>query len=352
MIRSAAVPGAALRAMRTVAGRRAVQLALLVGAVFVLGVLCGEGARAADGGPAEKASSTIGALASADPGTPPDSNGPAPVIDVLTAPRPDAAAPARPLTETVARPVDERVVRPVGDLADAVTDRLDESTPGQLPALPELPALPALPGLEQPALPTLPVLPALPALPSLPALPALPALPGLEQPAPLPELPHLPDAPEQTLPGPSTPAPQPGTSTPPSDAPGQDAPDELKGPDGPSGTPEPVAGPGAHGPESTRAGGATQAEHGHRPARDAVRAGEAGDAGPAPAPHTPGTPAGQPDGTTGSRSAVDHGTPRHGDAYAVTAHHRPPLRLVPGPTVRVEAAGTRAPYRDVPVSPA
>lgn len=318
--------------MRTAAGRRAVRLALLVGAVFVLGVLCGERARAADGGPVEKTSSTVGASASADAGTPPDSNGPVSVVDALTVPRPDVADPIRPLAETVVRSVGERVVRPAGDLVGAVTDRLDEPTPGQLPTLP-----------------------ALPAPPGLPTLPALPALPGPEQPVPLPELPHPPAAPERTLPEPSTPAPQPGTSTPPSDAPGQDvqaAPDEPKGPKGPdgqSGPPGPVAGPVAHGPELIRAGGATHADHGHGPARDAVHA---EDADSAPAPRTPGTPAGQPDGTTGSRSATDHGTPRHGDVYAVTTHHRPPLRPVPGTTAHAEAAGTRDPYRDVPVSPA
>ncbi|MEW2073174.1 hypothetical protein AB0941_06000 [Streptomyces sp. NPDC013433] len=332
MIRSAALPGAALRAMRTVAGRRAVLLALLVGAVFVLGVLCGERARAADGGPVERTPSTVGSSVSTGSGTAPDPNGPAPVVETLTVPRPDVADPIRPLTETVVRSVDERIVRPVGDLVGTVTGRLDEATPGQLPALPTLPALPALPGL-----------------------PALPALPGPERPAPLPGLPHLPDAPEQTLPEPSAPAPQPGTSTPSSGTPGQDTPDEPKGPDRPSGTPERTTGPGAHGPELIRADRAPHADRGHRPAQDAVHV---VDAGSAPAPHAPGTPgtpggpAGQSDGTTGNRPAADHGAPRHGDACAVTAHHRPPLRLVPGDTVRAEAAGTRDPYRDVPVSPA
>lgn len=304
--------------MRTAAGRCAVQLALLVGAVFVLGVLCGEQARAADGGPAGGTSSTVGAPVPTALGTAPDSNGPASLVDALTVPRPDVADPIRPLTETVVRSVDERVVRPVGDLVGAVTDRLDEATPGRLPALPTLPA------------------------------------PG--QPAPLPGLPGPPDVPEQTLPEPSAPDPQPDTSdpqpdtsTPPSDAPGQDAPAEPEGPDGPSGTVGPAAGPVVHGPAPVRTGGATHADQGHRPAQDAVHA------DPAPAPHAPGTsgaPAGRPDGTKGSRSAADHGTPRHADAYAVIAHHRPPLRLVPGATVRAEAAGTRGPYRDVPVSPA
>ncbi|MFC8389604.1 hypothetical protein [Streptomyces sp. NPDC057238] len=263
---SAAVPGAALRAMRTAAGWRAVRLALLVGAVFVLGVLCGERARAADGGPVEGTSSavgastigsvTVGSVVPTGSDTAPDSNGPASVIEALTVPRPDVADPILPLTETVVRSVDERVVRPVGELVGTVTGRLDEATPGQLPALP-----------------------------ALPTLPALPMLPGLEQPAPLPELPHLPDAPERPLPEPSTPDPQPDTSTPPPDAPVQDAPDEPKGPDRPSGTPGPVAGPVAHGPEPARAVGATHDDHGHRPARDAVQEAVRGPGAPPRPPH-------------------------------------------------------------------
>jgi hypothetical protein len=46
---SAALPDAVLRMPRTTAGRRALQVGLLVGGLFVLGLLCGEQARAADG---------------------------------------------------------------------------------------------------------------------------------------------------------------------------------------------------------------------------------------------------------------------------------------------------------------
>lgn len=350
--------------MRAAAGWRAVRLALLVGAVFVLGVLCGERARAADGTPAGGTSSaigastvgsvTVGSVVPAGSGTAPGSNGLVPVIGALPVPRPDGAGPVRPPAGTVVRSVDERIVRPAGEPVGTVTGRLGEATQGQLPGLSGLEQPVTLP--ELPHLPALPVPPTLPALPALPgALPTLPALPGPERPVPLPELPHLPlpDMPEQPLPEPGTPAPQPDTPTPPPDAPGRDAPDEPKGPDGPSGTPGPVAGPVAHGPQPAHAAGAARDDHGHRPARDAVRdAAQAEGTAPAPAPHAPGAPAGRPDGTTGSRSAVDHGTPRHGDACAVTASHRPPLRLVPGVAERTGATGTRDPYRDVPVSPA
>lgn len=45
------MPGAAARVVRAAARRRAVRLALVAGAVFLFGVLCGEQARAADGPP-------------------------------------------------------------------------------------------------------------------------------------------------------------------------------------------------------------------------------------------------------------------------------------------------------------
>ncbi|GAA3499741.1 hypothetical protein GCM10019016_068450 [Streptomyces prasinosporus] len=45
------MPGAAARVVRAAARRRAVRLALVAGAVFLFGVLCGEQARASDGPP-------------------------------------------------------------------------------------------------------------------------------------------------------------------------------------------------------------------------------------------------------------------------------------------------------------
>lgn len=304
--------GAALRAMRTAAGRRALQVALLVGGVFVFGLLCGERAQAADGAPVEESSSvsvtrsapSAGGTPSTDRSAPPESNDPEPAGDVPAPPRPDAAHPMRPLpataTATAIRSVGERAVRPVGELVGAVTGGPGE-TPGNLPGLP--------------------------------------ALPGLAHPAPLPELPGLPTVPGNPLPEPNTPDPHPGTPT----SPGTTAPvpDGPKGPERPADT----AGPGhvAHGPGLTGTAGATHGGHGHGTARDAVHA------EPAPAPHGP---SGQSDGTPGQRPAADNGTPRHGDAYAVTAPHRLPLRLVPGAVARAEATGTRDRYRDVPVSPA
>ncbi|MGW1614145.1 hypothetical protein ACWCQZ_32860 [Streptomyces sp. NPDC002285] len=73
----ATLPGAALRVLRTAAGWRALQLALLVGGVLAIGLLCGERAYAADGVSAGRATSSssgsapsavVGATASAPEG--------------------------------------------------------------------------------------------------------------------------------------------------------------------------------------------------------------------------------------------------------------------------------------------
>ncbi|GGW83985.1 hypothetical protein GCM10010297_00610 [Streptomyces malachitofuscus] len=307
---SPAVSDAALRAMRVPAGRRVVQLALLAGAVFVLGVLCGERAQAADGAPVREDSPVA---AAADLRTPPGSNAARSLVDALAVPRQETADPIRPLTETVVRSVDERVVRPAGELVGTVTDRL-----GQAPG-------------------------------------GLPALPGPERSAPLPEIPGLPGAPAHTLPEPTAPGPQqpsaPSAEAPdPPEAPTPDASDGPDTPDAPDG-PARTAAPAHHGPALTGVGGVTHVSHGGpgghgrgTPDRDGVTAGTA------LAPHAPAD--GGSGGAVGSRSAADHGTQRHGDACAVPAFHRPAPRLVPGPAERAEATGTQDRCRDVPVSPA
>ncbi|KAF3463152.1 hypothetical protein [Streptomyces sp. Tu 3180] len=361
---SAALPGAALRAMRTAAGRRALEVALLVGAVFVLGMLCGERAQAADGVQAETSSlslsdspftgttGTVGAVVSAPvngvraerpggearraagqvppadtrrPGRPEAAEAPAsePGTSATgptaagTVQAPWAADPFRPLTESLVRTVDERIVRPVGEAVGTVTGRSVVS-PEELPTLPELPG------------PTRPL--PRPDLPGLPAVPG-PAVPGPAVPGPV--------VPGHTLPAPITSDPGAGSPAPRPEDPTASTPTAAGAsvPDGRTGAVAPVA----LGPVAVDAHGATRGADGHGAPRDAVHA------EPAPAPHAP---AGQPDGTAGSRSTADNGTPRHGDAHAVTPCPRPPLRLVPGATERAEATGTRDRYRDVPVSPA
>ncbi|MEV7991164.1 hypothetical protein AB0O67_04390 [Streptomyces sp. NPDC086077] len=62
-------------------------------------------------------------------------------------------------------------------------------------------------------------------------------------------------------------------------------------------------------------------------------------------------PAGGGHGVLGSRSSADSGSPRHGDAHAVTVSRRMPLLLVPRTVERVEADGTRDRHRDILVLP-
>ncbi|MFE9646915.1 hypothetical protein ACFYO0_22900 [Streptomyces sp. NPDC006365] len=60
---------------------------------------------------------------------------------------------------------------------------------------------------------------------------------------------------------------------------------------------------------------------------------------------------GAPRGALGHGSAADNGSPRHGDAHAVAFGNRAQLRLVPGIAAAVTAAETRDRYRDIPVFP-
>ncbi|PWI10948.1 hypothetical protein DIZ27_08800 [Streptomyces sp. NWU339] len=295
---SALLPGAALRAMRTAAGRRALHLAFLVGAVLVLGVLCGERAQAADGG--------------------------GPVSTPF-------ASPVAGAVVSVSGSVGERVVTPVADRLGGVAADLTEVPAKVLPvpsppSRPQAPALPTLPGLTRPA--PLPEPPGLPEVPVEPRLPRLPAVP--------PDAPNVQGAPDTpgTLPAPFTQ----------SEAPAPPATDAS----GPTTRPE-VPETATHGPDAGGTGTGLavdplpydDTEHRATP--------PAPPTDPAPTPHAPG---GSPDGTTGHRSAADHTTPRHGDAHAVTPGHRLRVRLVPGATASTEAAELRDRYRDVPVSPA
>jgi len=153
---SAALPGAALRVLRTAVGRRALQVVVLVGGLFALGFLCGERASAAEGLPTATSVVTSVTSATATGGTSEDK--------VL-----------RPVTEQVVGAVDSvdsKVVQPVGDLVETVTDGLAE-VPERVPPLSTLPSLP-----------------------SFPSAPELPVSPVQTLPAPVAETPR-PDAPAQ-----------------------------------------------------------------------------------------------------------------------------------------------------------
>jgi hypothetical protein len=332
---SAAFPGAVVRVLRAVVGRRALQVGLLVGGLFLLGFLCGEQAQAADGIgalpgrtvgqlvklPAEPKATHRDAATATETwtakGSAPQPVAPAPDTDALIPAPADALTPTpadalthpadkvlRPVTEHVVGAVVSGVVQPVGDLVETVTSGLTETV--------------GIPAQSTPSgWPTLPSFPESPSWPTLPTLPVPPTVPG------------LPGAPGETLP-----APAPVTSVPESQ-PGAHAAGKQAGDEGS------VAGRAVYGPRFADHGTVTQPVT--RPS--AHRTTSAAHAPTHPAPSD------NPGGALAGKSAVDNGSSRHGDAHAITPDHRAPLRLVPGAAASVDAAGTRDRDRDIPVFP-
>ncbi|MCX5423116.1 hypothetical protein [Streptomyces sp. NBC_00078] len=346
----AALPGAALRVMRTAAGRRALQVVVLVGGLLALGFLCGEQAHAAEEAPAVTSSEVaqaapadgVGALTGgavttaatvtaadrlaasavapemrpAPPATEPKPQTPAkPFPDTPAQPKPASATSStssastsltstsksvRPLAEAPVRlvkSVADRVVQPAGGLVEPIPAGLGEVA-AQIPLLS--------------ALPTPPGSPSVPSLPSLRSPARFPAQPGLIPPTPFAHVPQVGAA---------------GSVT-------EGAVDDRRSAAaGASST--------AHGPRLTvgvTAAGATA--HGDRQRS-------------AGAPHAPAhqAPGGDPTGALGNQAAVDNGTSRHGDVHAVALNHRAPLQLLPGAAAPANAAGTRDRHRDIPVFP-
>ncbi len=365
--------------IRGAAGRRVLQVVLLVGGLFVLGLLCGERASAAEGtatSPLASITSEVqeigGSAASVEnapdgaPGTSRDTSpDPAPrptaaVSDTVT----DAAGPAgravppvgvhvvepvtrhvvepaaeqvvRPVTHGLVRPVSEQVVRPVtDDVVQPVTEDLVQPvTEGLVRPVTEGLVQPVAEGVVRPigdvvesvteGLVGVPSqFPPVAELPSLPGVPGLPELPGL---------PVWPALPGETLPADVTPQ-LPGGAE--SERPGAIVDGDRERAAGP----EPVV----HGPHVGAVGDAVAVPVAHRAA-------DAGDARVARTPVQQG-PDGLPTGALGGHSAVDNGGPRHAEPHAVTSLHQAPLSLVPGATAADAAHGTRDRHRDIPEFP-
>nr|WP_107903963.1 hypothetical protein [Streptomyces chartreusis] len=393
----ASLSGAVVRVLRIAAGRRALQLVLVAGGLLAIGLLGGERAYAADGPggvpvgtssvsatsavPATSAASSASSSSSssssasdelrsslqdtverllsppakptapatkptAPPATPttPDAQSKPGAHDESTAPpadpaledhrpRPEAPRtqpqdqPAQtptprpathdtiltPVTEQVGRTVGTQVVEPVGGIVWTVTQDLAAGSAEVQAALPPLASMPSLPTAPETTWPSWPGW-------ELPAVPGIPDLPGADVPA----------LPGQTLPAPVTGTPQPG-----SDAPGSHDGRTPKGRTGKEAD-------GVHGPDlgvDSTALPAPAAGHAHRVA---------------PSGHAPArqAPADHPGGAAGYHAVGDSGTPRHGDAHAVSLDRRVTLRLVPGSAARAEADSIQDRHRDIPVSPA
>ncbi|MFJ9249208.1 hypothetical protein [Streptomyces sp. NPDC101776] len=277
----------------TAVGRRVLQLVLLVGGLFVVGLLCGGQAQAADGvlgKPVSLGSPGIPVAAPVVKPVPHPVSVPAPI----SVPVPVLAPVVAPVSDIV-----ERVVRPVSDVVTkTVTAVLAEA----------------------PSLPLLPTLPSLSTLPSVPVVPSQ-AVPPVQTP------------PVQAPPTHTAPVPTPVRSTPQSSSGGHrtDArPAEMA-----------VGVGAAYGPRFVVAADALNAV-GHAVMRHApsVR--------PAPAPQVP---TGDPDGALRDQQAMDSGSSRHCDVQAVTLGNRVAVRFVPGVAARAGVPETRDRYRDVPVFP-
>jgi hypothetical protein len=304
--------GAALRMTHmthTVAGRRALRLALLVAGLFALGLLCGERAHAADGLVPTVPTSSPERLVK--PGAPLPARSVAPTVtrvtDAVTHADVTDAVTHADVTDTVAqggdavtrvtdtvrhvvRPAADSVVRPVGDLVETVTGELVQAPPKTLPSLPSLPSLPELPGPPGP-----------------------PSPPGAGG-----QVPSAGSGPQHS-----------GAGAVPSSS-------HAVVRHGDAGT----VGPRYYGPArlgTDTDGVAVRGEH------RGVAPGSGSDRQ---------APPGDPTGAPGGQAALDSGTPRHGDPHAVvTPSHRAPLRLVPGAPAAVTAAETRDRYRDIPLFP-
>ncbi len=366
----AALVGASVRVLRTAAGRRALQLLLLVSGLFALGFLCGEQAHAADGTattveavqaapvvattdrvPAAGADLAAKAVRGADSGRAADAGG------VLTSDR--AARTGGAVTSDRAartggavdsgRAVDAGRVaeggRVAGDGRPAVSVRqLRETAVGRMTQVVRTAeavgtagagrvagSVEAVRGVTERAAEPVRTLTddasgtvgrTRTAAPTV-SVPDLDGLPG------------LPDLTDRL-----TPRQQPPTA----------------GPQEDSGTSVPVPGGGRRartGARNAFAASAPVSPYGPeapsalRPSAPAtVRHAVA----PAEAPGLP-APAGDPDGALGKQAAVDGTTSRHGDAQAVTLADRAPLRLAPGTLAHVDAPGILERHRDIPVFP-
>ncbi|MBZ6079813.1 hypothetical protein KVH15_02015 [Streptomyces olivaceus] len=326
---SAALPGAALRVMRTAAGRRALRLALLMGGLFVLGVLCATRAQAADGAPS--LGDAVGRVATAPAGSDPAGGGrgaeeaPAARGDGSDAVPPDL----RPVTADVVRSATDRIARPVRDTVETAVGEVRATARDVLSALPSAsPVPPPASPLPSPSLPSL----------SVPPVSVLPDLSGVGGPSGASDQQGATGRSERQAPDRPDSGPAAGEG------------DQQGGSPDASGVDVPGAAATAarYGPASG-AGGDLLSDA-HTSTSTSTGTGRAGPTAAAEA-EAPGTH-GDPDGSLGTASGTDHGVPRHGDAHAVTPYHRIPLRLVAAVLVRADEGGTRDPYRDIPVSPA
>ncbi|MER5259722.1 hypothetical protein [Streptomyces sp. NPDC002855] len=313
------LPDAAVRMPRAVAGRRALQVVLLLAGLLALGLLCGERAHAVDGAPAPARERVT-----------------EPVRERVTQPVRERVV--EPVRERVTQPVRERVVEPVRDaevepvrdaavepVADAAEPVVRSARGVVRPVVDG--ATGVLEGAPQRVVPEAPDLPGTPGVPDLPGTPGVPGLPS------------APDVPE---------LPQPG--------PGHGAGAGAEPPASHAGQGEATArAHGARAESSYGTGAVTGTGNGATPysigqhARDGVSFGEAHRTGQEPVPFTPAP--GDPARTLGGQSAGDGSSTRHGDPCAASPDGRAPVRLLQGAGAGQVSAPIRERHRDIPEFP-
>ncbi|MFI5810507.1 hypothetical protein ACIA7S_05925 [Streptomyces sp. NPDC051643] len=401
MIPTAAPPvaGAALRLLRTAAGRRALQAAVLVGGVFALGFLCGEQAHAVDGrtptapptsvaSVVERVAQPMRAATTGPPAGQPAGNS----TERKPRPRPQPNQKRKSQPELFQRLESLQKSQPEPEFFQKLESLQESRKPQKSQPNPESLLKPRKPqearqprqkhlaartevarmsssadragslGTETVGSVVRPVADTVVRSVGDPAetltgklVAFLPGtLPGLSVPPAPPVRPAVPRVPAvPSLPSPSS---RPGALTSPdhprrAGAVGAPVPDPVA-PDAAGREPGSAA-VLTHGPAGLGVDGRADATH-----RAHGRYGQHGRhgrhrnrgpvAGPAPARQAP---AGDSSGAPGDRPAVDGGGAWHGDAYAVAPDHRAPLLLVSVPSEAVTAAGTRDRYRDIPLFP-
>jgi len=311
------------------------QLVLLVGGLFVLGLLCGERAGAAERTGDE---------------TPP----PAASRDAAPRAASTVLPSAVPSVRDLVRTVTEDVTRTVGQTVSGALAEVRKQLPtASVPPVtaPASPGTPNWPGVQVPGLPDVPAaeLPGLPDLPDHPGLPDHADLPGFPDHPDLPGFPDLPDVPD----GPGLPEPPASEEADPAHKPAPEEPaDHGDGVGritaGPTGAYSPWGDP--RGAQPLAADDRTGADRTASRVMDTVAAQPGARFGYGPVRQGPSD---QPAGVPGNRSSGDNNGPRCADAHAVSVEcGRVPVRLVPGAAVRAEADETRDRHGDVPVSPA
>ncbi|GGV57704.1 hypothetical protein GCM10010277_59890 [Streptomyces longisporoflavus] len=316
-----ALPDAAVRMLRAVAGRRALQVVLLLAGLLALGFLCGERAHAVEGVPAPERVESARTAGSVQPAR---ERAAEPVRESVREGREAVRFGRRAVRDVAVEPVADAVEPVVRDARGAVRPVVD-GVPGVLEDAPQR------------------VLPEAPDLPDLPGLPGTPDVPGM---------PSMPELPQSGL----------GQGVGGGDDAGAGA-----GPAAPrAGRGEATARAHDAGAESTygtgtgAAAGIGSAHAAGQQARsDALFCGGSADcahrAGNAPfptplvplAPLAPPSPPGDPARTLGGQFAGDGSSTRHGDPCTASYGSRASVRLLHGAGAVPASAPVRERHRDI-----